>query len=61
MTCIYPDVAAVLLRAGADPDLRNAKGQTALEAIEARNYGDGVAAFLRQWIAEHPKRESRAP
>lgn len=50
----------LLLKAGADPYLRNQQGQDALDVARADPFAQDIVPVLAQWMATHPpKRASR--
>jgi ankyrin repeat protein len=48
------EAVRLLLKAGADPYLRNREGQNALEVAQADVFAQGIVPVLGQWMATHP-------
>jgi hypothetical protein len=53
MECKNPKVTLMLLKAGADPLIKDHWGKTALDHARGKET-EAVAAVLTQWIAAHP-------
>jgi ankyrin repeat protein len=56
MRALTLKLVKVLLERGADPTLRNAKGQTAAEVLSQNGYNNDGLAFLKTWMTTHPTR-----
>lgn len=55
MRALTPKLVEVLLQGGADPYIRNKQGKNALDVLGQRGYSKDTAAFLKAWLASHPK------
>jgi ankyrin repeat protein len=56
MTNLNPRATEMLLAAGADPYLRNDRGQNALDVARADVFAGEVVRVLERWTAAHPPR-----
>lgn len=58
MSNANPRATEILLRAGADPNIRNREGQNALDVAKADIFADEIAVVLERWMAKHSSREA---